>query len=376
MNQKQPQRPMGTIQVNLESDSVFFNHNVPIEIRDSQMRLVQQSGRDRQFKLPVGLYQVSAVLEDGHKHNELVQVKEDAPTQVVLRAPDISEAPRQAPVKARGETGRETQTGAMAYQRPRFTKRSEAYLTSDDEQDSAQPAQFIEAEGASLLRETRTMWIFECASSLTSVASAVFQIGDRTTTISLPISPEVYTPSGACAVRIEENRTGSHAHAWIAPERTVANAMQNMLSSGYVLEAAGVADEAIDLLRGKYEDPTGAVLGALILHKTGRLRRWQGWVKNLATDFDWLPDGKVMLATMLYDDPSTQDEAMELALAASKQRMLFSENLSLLLDLLRRFPGKTYRSERTEAIKSLATMSPYIDWESICLSYYQPEETA
>jgi hypothetical protein len=362
---------MGTIQVNLESDSVFFNHNVPIEIRDSQMRLVQQSGRDRQFKLPVGLYQVSAVLEDGHKHNELVQVKADAPTQVVLRAPDISEAPRQAPVKARGVA----QTSAMAYQRPRFTKRSEAYLVSGDDQAPDQPAQFIEAEGASLLRETRSMWIFECASSLTSVASAVFQIGDRTTTISLPISPEVYTPSGACAVRIEENRTGSHAHAWIAPQRTVANAMQNMLSSGYVVEAAGVADEAIDLLRGKYEDPTGAVLGALILHKTGRLRRWQGWVKNLAMDFDWLPDGKVMLATMLYDDPATQDEAMELAFAASKQRMLFSENLSLLLDLLRRFPGKTYRSERTEAIKSLATMSPYIDWESICLSYYKPEET-
>ena len=38
MNQKQIQRPMGTIKVNLESDSVFFNHNVPIEIRDSQMR--------------------------------------------------------------------------------------------------------------------------------------------------------------------------------------------------------------------------------------------------------------------------------------------------------------------------------------------------
>lgn len=243
-----------------------------------------------------------------------------------------------------------------------------------EDQDPLRPAQFIEAHGCSLLRETRTMWIFECASSLTSVASAIFQIDNKTTTISLPISPEVHTPSGACAVKIEENRTGSHAHAWISPERTVANAMQNMLSSGYVLEAASVADEAVDLLRDKYSDPTGAVLGALILHKTGRLHRLQGWVENLASDFDWLPDGKVLLAMLLYDEPSTQDAAMELALAASKQRMLFSENLSLLLDLLRRFPSESYRSERTGAIESLATMNPFVDWESICLSYGRPEE--
>ena len=366
MNQKQIQRPMGTIKVNLESDSVFFNHNVPIEIRDSQMRLVQQSGRGRQFELPEGLYQISAVLEDGHKHDELVQIKADVPTQVVLGAKD-------APQKVRSISP-EMKTRAPTYQRPQFTKRSEAKLMSEDHQDPTRPAQFIETQGASLLRETRTMWIFECASSLTSVASAVFKIDDKTMTISLPISPEVYTPSGACAVKIEENRTGTHAHAWIAPERTVANAMQNMLSSGYVLEAAGVADEAVELLRDKYADPTGAVLGALILHKTGRLHKLQGWVENLARDFDWLPDGKVLLATLLCEDPSTQDAAMELALAASQQRMLFSENLSLLLDLLRRFPSESYRSERTEAIESLATMNPFVDWESICLSYGRPEE--
>jgi len=366
MNQKQPQGPMGTIQVNLESDSVFFNHNVPIEIRDSQMRLVQHSGRDRQFELPVGLYKISAVLEDGNKHDKLVQIKADVPTQVVLGA---KEAPRQARPASRG-----MKTRAETYQRPQFTKRSEERSMSEDQQDPMRPAQFIESQGCLLLRETRTMWIFECSPSLDEVASAVFQIDDKTTTISLPVSPEAYTPSGACAVKIEENRTGSHAHAWIAPERTVANAMQNMLSSGYVLEAAGVADEAVDLLRDKYADPTGAVLGALILHKTGQLRRLQGWVENLANDFDWLPDGKVLLATLLYDDSSTQDAAMELALAASQQRMLFSENFSLLLDLLRRFPSESYRSERTEAIESLATMNPFVDWESICLSYGRPEE--
>jgi hypothetical protein len=240
------------------------------------------------------------------------------------------------------------------------------------EVENAAASQLLEVHGANLSRETRTLRIFQCEPQLTSVASALLQIGQRRLRISLPISPENWTPSGSCAVRVESTPTGNHLQAWISPERTVANALQNMLSAGYVIEAAEVADDAVELLQAKYSDPAGAVLGALILLKTGRLQRWTSWVENLARDFSWLPDGKVLLAQLAVERGSASDRELSLALEASQQRMMYTECHSLLLDLLRRWPREGARDARQAAIKRLTDDTPDVDWESICLSHALP----
>ena len=136
--------------------------------------------------------------------------------------------------------------------------------------------------------------------------------------------------------------------------------------------ANAVANDAVQLLRDKYQDPTGAVLGGLILLKTGGLQQWKGWVENLARDFPWLPDGKVMFARLMFDFESANDTALQQALAASRQRMLYTESYSLLLEMLRRWPREGDRDARREAVGRLSVDAPYLDWESICLSETVP----
>ena len=362
----------GKLSVQLTSDSMFLGRSVPVEVRDSDMCLVQQSMSARQFELPVGLYEVSAVLEDGRRHSALVQVKDGQQTPVELGAEEASPVLESAEEKA--------STGLPRYERPRYTQKMAAESAVEPVADAAVATQLLDVSGASLLRETRTLWIFECDSTIDAVPTALFQLGEQKLQISLPISPaepdlpDWKMPCNLCAVKIEETSTGAHAEAWISPERTVANAMQNMLASGYLLHAARVADDAVELLREKYKDPVGAALGALILYKTGRLERWQSWVENLARDFHWLPDGKVILANMLFDDESNRERALNYAVEASGQRMLFTESYSMLLDLLRRWPRDADGEPRYEAMARMASFAPYIDWEIICLSHSLPEE--
>ena len=357
-------RPNGQIALQLASDSVFFGNAIPIEIRDSRLRLVAKASASSTLDLPAGLYEVGAVLEDGRRHSAVVQVKGGERTLVQL--PVEPTAPVESPTPEEPTLPDD--------QRPRFTRGMAAAVGTEAEAglETAADVQLLEVDGASLVRETRTLRIFQCKSSVNAVPSALFRIGPRQLRISLPISPEGGTPSGSCAVRIDLTSTGIHAHAWITPQRTVANALQNMLSSGYLVEGARVADDAVALLRDKYEDPAGAALGALLLYKAGRLQRWESWVENLASDIVWLPDGKVLLAHLRYQRESTSDVVLGLALEASQRRMLYAESYSLLLDLLRHWPRETPGVDRPEAIRRLADTAPYIDWESVCLSQWQP----
>ncbi len=356
----------GKLHVELRSDSYFFGKNIPIEVRDSAMRLVERPSEKRQFSLAPGLYEVSAVLEDGRRHRALVQIKAGETAPVTLGAD--AETPKTK------VASRSVSQKVPRYKRPRFTRK----MASEEPllvRDIAAPAELLDVTGASLVGDTKlSPWQFECANDVDAVPTARFQIGDRTRLISLPISPEHGSPSHACTVTLHETSTlGFQLNAWISPERTVANALQNMMASGYVLDAAGVADQAVELLGAKYQDPTGAALGGLILLKTGRLARWTSWIENLARDFDWIADGKVLLASLLAKEGNDMGMALELALRASEQRLLFSESFSLLLDLLRRWSRGEERDRRNLAIKEMLARTPNIDWESICLNHEEAE---
>jgi len=293
-----------------------------------------------------------------------------APTRAVRGRASVSfAAPSAGTSAADGREFAVAKSSAAQLRNSRFTQNSTA---PDDESSLAEAAPattaaLLDLKCAKVVRQTRTLWILEWSGSSNAVATATLQIGERRTEISLPTSPPMTGPS-LCAVRIDESPTGAHATAWISPERTVANALQNMLASGNLSSAASMADQATELLGDKYSDPTGAVLAALILRKVGRLARLESWMENLARDFAWIPDGKVLLAALLVDRRASLDRAFALALETAGQRMLYSESYSILLDLLRRWPGEAHRTERATAIAGLAAHSPYIDWNSSCLS--------
>lgn len=363
---------LGSVSVSVESESHYFGYAVPIEIRDASMQLIKR-GPFRSLDLPAGLYQVSAVLEDGREHSRLVQVRGGANTVVRFgtRRPAST-----GPVSKVDTAALPTAGSAMTFAKSsvlqqrsmRFTERADAEDgPAAAEEAGTTPASLVDVQGAHLKRQTSTLWIFECAPMVTAVSTATMQVGKRRWSISLPTSPSMGAPN-LCAVRVDPAPSGAHVTAWVSSERTVANALQNMLASGQLASAATMADEATRLLRDKYEDPTGATLGALILRRVGRLSRYESWMENLARDFAWIPDGKILLASLLFERRSDLDRAHGLALQAAKQRILYTESYSILLDLLRRWPREADRSGHADAMARLAAHSPYIDWNSTCFS--------
>jgi hypothetical protein len=146
----------------------------------------------------------------------------------------------------------------------------------------------------------------------------------------------------------------------------------NMLASGQLRHAVDMAGGVADLFRQKYRDPTGAMLGALILHKVGQLDNYEAWIENIVSDFSWIPDGKILLASLLISRQENLARAWQLLQEASEQRILYTESYSILLGLLRRWPREDESVSRQEIIAELAWHSPYIDWDSICLSRVVP----
>ncbi len=365
---------LGDLNISLASDSVFLGQRVPIEIRDSRHRLVKRTTSST-LPLPAGLYEISAVLEDGRRHSAVVDVVAGRPNPVTLVADEEATAESEAVSNALASVS----FGSI--QQNRFTRRMFDRMEGDvPSSDAAASVTFVEARGAKLVRETRTLRIFQCEPSITEVPTATFALGSRRLITSLPISPEGGSPSGSCAVRIETIGSRIRAQAWITPQRTVANALQNMLASDYLQQAGDVASSAITLLRDKYDDPTGAALGALLLYKTGKLEQFESWVGNLARDFPWLPDGDIVLARFQADRGRPPVETLDKCLHAATLRPLYSECYALLLDLLRRWPGGSNGEpgakpeERAQAVARLSAVAPFVDSGAICFSHWVPSE--
>lgn len=372
-----------SVTVQLKSSSYLLGETSPIEIRDSGFNLVKQLLRGQRAELDDGLYEISAVLEDGQKHRHLVHLQGGSQEEITLDAHEAMQTVRLPPqcVKLASSPAAESDhESILVFTAGAASDMDMASLGLDFEPSPGSapeqgiPIELAESHGA-VLKEKRTTaagdssWFFEPSPHLDSVPRADFLIQGRKITISLPVNPEGYYPLNACEVVTIMNAGALELRAWISRERTVASTMQHMLAAGYILHAARIASEAGELLRDKYQDPTGALLGALLLQKIGQLEPHRGWVRNLASDFDWLNDSKVLLALLLSREEAQQDEALTLALRASTKPMMFTESYSLLLDLLRRWPWLGRQDERHTALESLAMMTPYTNWDS--MMFYQ-----
>ena len=195
------------------------------------------------------------------------------------------------------------------------------------------------------------------------VATATVRVADTAWRISLPLGPG----DGECLLRVDGANARAPVTAWIAPERTMVAALQNMLLKGEYAALVPVAEQAIELLRSKYQDPTGATLGALILHKVGRLKPYASWLENLARDFAWIPDGNVLLASLLVEDHQQLDRALQLALSACARRLLHAETHAILLDMLRRWPDRGAMEAHRGAFETLARQRAYVARGSLYL---------
>ena len=368
--------PTGQVNVSLAPNSQYLGSSLPVEVRDSSLRLVHRGTGTGSIDLPEGLYEVSTVLGDGQKHSAFVDVKggETKPVEFgEAEAPAFAGPLEGLPGPLEGvsiETPDPYRPVTRGSLRPTYTAASAA--APEESESTGKPTiDLIEVTGAKVTETRRTKLTFQCDWSIDAVPTATVRIGEHMQRVSLPISPQ----AGTCVVKVEPTSVGFHAQAWISADRREANGLQNLLSTGYVLEAAGLAHEAIELLRGKYVDPAGAALGALVLQKAGQLEQWETWVENLARDVEWLPDGKVLLLQLRAKRGEQRPDDLQLLLKASAQRVMYAETCSILIDLLRRWPAsRGSEAEVRAAVDLLAQKAPYIDRDSVCLTVWLRSE--
>jgi hypothetical protein len=102
----------------------------------------------------------------------------------------------------------------------------------------------------------------------------------------------------------------------------------------------------------------------------GRTGEHPQWLANLARDFPWLPDGRILLAALLMKEaePARRQPGLDALLSATTQRPMYTDGLSLAMELLRRWPDDESLPARTERLTELAKYSAYADWDSVNLS--------
>jgi len=151
--------------------------------------------------------------------------------------------------------------------------------------------------------------------------------------------------------------------------------VEGLLRSKELAAGSDILDQASDLLLEKYFDPPGAALGGLTLYRIDLLTKLRSWIENLSRDFMWLPDGSILLAALLRQssDLSERRRGLSLLLSAAGQRPMYTDGLSLALELLRRWPDDPSRLQRQELVERLAIYAAYADWNAISLTVLSDE---
>lgn len=326
--------PTGRLRVQVDSGSMFLSAALPVEIRDASQRLVATASSSSSIDVPAGLYSVDVVLPSGERARKVATVEEDAETELTFE---------EQPIFSDDATVRE--------------------VISDVTLQSIQ--------GAVLRSESPGFWEFEPEADVGEVPTATFSVARQhhKLILSLPVNPRGSYPLNACCVTATRRRETHTVRASFGPERRVASAINGVLESGEWMTSTGLFKQASDLLFHKYRDPSAAALGALTLHRLHQLGRRHQWVDNLSQGFPWLPDGPILLAALLKDKESeeSRQRGLDHLLLATQQRPLYTDGLSLAMDLLRKWPDPARVDERRQRIDNLSAYTADADWESVPL---------
>lgn len=342
----------GELKLKVESKLHFGGTDIKVEIRDSDLILIEPATTKRHFSLPVGLYEISAVLDDGKRTAKVVEVTGKHLTEIKL-CPDLPFQPA-APSED------------SDFRSARDLRQSYPMKTG---------MELLDASSDVTIYAEESHWIIRHSQAMEQVAVATIKRAGTIVQASLPISAGNHRYSVTCHVKRDAGTPFKPLQISISQTRSIASAMERMAGAGQIESATRLASGAIKTLLETFVDPTGAALAALILHKTDRLKGKQLLLEQMVTRFDWLPDGKVLLASQLVRDPEKRDIALQLACDASKQRILFTETFSLLLDLLRYWPDEGGSSARSEALSRMGKRAPFVDWRSTYLCDVLPEDS-
>jgi hypothetical protein len=350
----------GKLRVEIRSPSVLLTTLLPVEVRDAEQKLVDTlRGGSHGIDLPVGLYSVTALLGNGRREPRLVQIEGGRTTTVLFDPPPMG--------AARSYDAMEAMLAGRAFLRV-----------------SAEVAITLASPGVAVVHVGRGRWLVTPERlDWEGVPWLALAGGGEVVRVALPINPAGTTADErSCIVEaswssVERIRAGRlRVRVAPAPERRVTAAIQGLAESGNLVHGAEFASMATELLQDKYSDPVGAALGGLLLHRIGRLADRTEWVENLARDFPWLPDGRILLSALLADSGKATQRRRGLALllaATSRMPTMFSDSYSLAISLLRRrsVPERLGsddqdRPEREVRLSTLVEQARQVDYSSVC----------
>jgi len=339
--------PPGRLHVEVESNPDFLNILLPVVVRDASGTVVTRLLAGMSVPLDAGLYSVTAVTPDGDSAVKHAHIDEDETTSVTFEASPALVEPFAHNV-------------GLA---DRPAVRESVWPESTD--------------GCELADHDAATWVFVPSGDLYRVPWVIFRIGDRRVRMSLPLNPRGTYPLNSCRVGFVTIGHRTNLRVSFPPERQLTRLVDGLVRHGEITAGVNVLQQASELLADKYLDPPGAALGGLTLEGMGLLGTRSAWVENLARDFHWLPDGQVLLASLLRHAPSPDERqrGLDLLLAASSELPLYTDGLSLTMELLRRWPDEAgaSKNERHSMLDKLAEHSAYADWDSVNLSVELPE---
>jgi hypothetical protein len=368
----------GELHVEVELPSQLLGDQWRFDVRDAHMRWVATVGSNQTIELEPGIYRVSGVLEDGHEHQEILQVgeRERSVAKFAASRPGGSLfSGRVAEEKLetfgqseelselQGRRSVDALPGVLVSVNPRFGAIVESPTVAARNELVSTPVEVTANDTVQVVAFTTHRWLIFV--NRPGADWARVRVGDTTWRVSLPTahgSPQ--RPSAE--LELVQSGGDWHLRANISPWRVVSSSMQQLLAERRVARAFEIADQAATLLLRKYEDSVGAMLGALLLHRMHQLERYRSWLDNLIKDFPWWSDAAILGALLDGEsaDRMQRNTALQRLIAASEKRPCFTESYAHLLDGLRRWRDKDSEAQREQTLLSLQSRYGTVDWRA------------
>jgi hypothetical protein len=201
----------------------------------------------------------------------------------------------------------------------------------------------------------------------------LLQPGLPVTNYAVPVAP-----GDRCIIRVL--RTGEKLNVDVTLANRNADLLLRYGGSNMFREVLQVADSsnvlAQDLLRGKFESPIGAAIGAYALLRAGDIERLHDWTTNLCNQFPWLPDGVVILAEHLARIGKHQDALTTLMRLPERGLPFTSSGLTYALNRLRQYEHLIAKDRLhadsaavDDLIAALARYGNFVDISRVILTF-------
>jgi hypothetical protein len=365
----------GTLKVQLDMAGPYVRQQVNV-IDSTTLELVASPACGEEVEVPAGTYVVSATLPSGERSVGVADVAANELSELALASraavaepppPPPPPPPPAAPAPGLEElgppAGADAAPAAGSGWFVRFRVRTQQGFEPDEPQVDVL---MTTSEGAQLTVR---------ASGEGILFAQVARTGEVPLTVALPIFGP--TSSQSCRLTLGGPAGGLSADVSL-PDYPQVDAVARYLQSGHLVEAAGVIQNAEQLLEQKMADPFGAALGGYALLRSGQVDRLHHWPRNLAGMFPWLPDGAVIAGeeAALEGDHAT---AIGFVCDAARRGLpVFATGFSLLAARLREYAGARADAfgengglvgEVGEHLERALRVMPFVDFDRVSFAF-------